>query len=168
MHALRQRQRGAALVVGLILLAVLTLLAIAGMNTASTELIMAGNEQFRQQAFQASEAGIERQLMTLAADMAPDSTPNPLEKDITLGTNVATHVTLHYWGEGSVQGHSADNFIGFHYEALSTGTSSRNASAMHWQGTYFVNQVGTEDVQRPGDVLLGGSGIITSKQLTAP
>jgi type IV pilus assembly protein PilX len=168
MHALRKRQRGAALVVGLILLAVLTLLAIAGMNTASTELIMAGNEQFRQQAFQASEAGIERQLMTLAADMPPDSSPNPREKDFTLGPNIATHVTLRYLGEGQVKNQSINSFIGFHYEAWSTGTSARNASAVHWQGTYFVNQAGTEGVQRPGDTLLGGAGIITSKQLTAP
>jgi type IV pilus assembly protein PilX len=53
-------QRGAALVVGLLLLLVLTLLAISGMNTSTLELVMAGNTQFYQNAFQASETGIER------------------------------------------------------------------------------------------------------------
>ena len=51
MRTSHARQRGAALVIGLILLLVLTLLAVTGMNTASTELIMAGNEQYRQNAF---------------------------------------------------------------------------------------------------------------------
>ena len=42
-----RRQDGAALVVGLILLLVLTLLAVSGMTTASLELQMAGNEQYQ-------------------------------------------------------------------------------------------------------------------------
>src|SRR5882672_11919751 len=62
----RQRQRGAALVIGLILLLLLTLLAVSGMNSASLEFIMAGNEQYRANAFQAAEAGIE-QSMALGA-----------------------------------------------------------------------------------------------------
>ena len=39
-------ERGAALVIGLVLLLILTLLAVTGMNTATTELVMAGNEQY--------------------------------------------------------------------------------------------------------------------------
>ncbi len=50
------RQRGAALVVGLILLVIVTLLAIGGMNTAALELIMSGNEQYRQKAFEAARS----------------------------------------------------------------------------------------------------------------
>src|ERR1041385_6487003 len=57
------RQRGAALVVGLLLLAVITLLAIAGMNSASVELVLAGNTQVQTKAFQAAEEGIEQQLV---------------------------------------------------------------------------------------------------------
>ena len=34
-------------------------LAVSGMRSASEELIMAGNEQYRQNAFQGAEAGIE-------------------------------------------------------------------------------------------------------------
>jgi type IV pilus assembly protein PilX len=58
------RQEGAALVVGLILLLVLTLLAISGMTTASLELQMAGNEQYQERAFQAADAGIEQAMST--------------------------------------------------------------------------------------------------------
>jgi type IV pilus assembly protein PilX len=149
MHPPRNRQRGAALVVGLILLAVLTLLAISGMNTASTELVMAGNEQYRQQAFQASETGIERELLILS-DIAPGS--GPVKKDIDLGSNAKLNVLITYRGEGSVQNHST-NFVGFHYDVRSNGTSSRNASALHWQGAYYVNQVGTDGTQRPMTLL---------------
>ena len=55
-------QSGAALVVGLILLLVLTLLAISGMTTASLELQMAGNDQYQERAFQFADAGIEQAI----------------------------------------------------------------------------------------------------------
>src|SRR5258705_8739691 len=58
--ARRSHERGAALVIGLILLLLLTLLAVSGMNSASLEFIMAGNEQYRANAFQAAEAGIQK------------------------------------------------------------------------------------------------------------
>ncbi len=57
-----KRQQGAALVVGLILLVVITVLAISGMNTATTELAMARNDQNYENAFQAAENGLERAL----------------------------------------------------------------------------------------------------------
>jgi hypothetical protein len=57
-------EAGAALVVGLILLLVLTLLAISGMTTASLELLMAGNAQYQERSFQAADAGIEQALAT--------------------------------------------------------------------------------------------------------
>ena len=49
--ALRGKQRGATLIVGLILLMVLTVLGVSGMNTSRMEVRMAGNTQFRQDAF---------------------------------------------------------------------------------------------------------------------
>jgi hypothetical protein len=57
-----RRESGAALVVGLILLLVLTLLAISGMTTASLELQMAGNEQYQTRAFEAADAGVEQAM----------------------------------------------------------------------------------------------------------
>ena len=54
----RSRQRGAALVVALVLLMILTVLGISGMTTATLQLTMAGNAQFHQQAFQAAETGL--------------------------------------------------------------------------------------------------------------
>ncbi len=53
------RQCGAALIVGLILMMVLTLLAISTMRTSTLELAMAGNAQHHQQAIQLAETGIQ-------------------------------------------------------------------------------------------------------------
>ena len=49
-----QTQRGAALVVGLVLLLVITMLAVTSMNTSTVQLMMAGNKQFSESAFQAA------------------------------------------------------------------------------------------------------------------
>ena len=56
------KQSGAALVVGLVLLVVITVLAISGINTATTELAMARNHQNYEDAFQAAETGLEQAL----------------------------------------------------------------------------------------------------------
>ena len=56
------KQNGAALVVGLILMVVISVLAISGMNTATTELAMARNDQNYENAFQAAETGLETAL----------------------------------------------------------------------------------------------------------
>src|SRR3546814_2483279 len=56
---LSRKQAGAAVGVGLILLCVGTVLAISGMNTATTELAIARNDQNYENAFQAAETGLE-------------------------------------------------------------------------------------------------------------
>ena len=55
-----RKQSGAALIVGLLLLVVITVLAVSGMSTATTELAMARNDQNYENAFQAAETGLER------------------------------------------------------------------------------------------------------------
>ncbi|WP_019591513.1 PilX N-terminal domain-containing pilus assembly protein [Thioalkalivibrio sp. ALE20] len=54
----KQHQQGAALVVGLILLVVITLLAVAGMQNTVLQERMAGNMHDRNLAFQQAEAGL--------------------------------------------------------------------------------------------------------------
>lgn len=63
----RPAQRGAVLVVSLILLAVLTLLGVTAMNTTSMEERMAANTQEGLRAFQLAEAGLTRAYDTAAA-----------------------------------------------------------------------------------------------------
>lgn len=137
-----ERQRGAALVVGLILLLVLTLLAITGMNTATTELVMAGNEQFRHNAFNSAEAGLEEALADL--DTVPqDGVPVTVEAAVE-GSDTDTYETdsIYLGDDLNITGYSAGKFVGFHYEIVSTGRSARNAAAEHTQGAYVIQNSG--------------------------
>lgn len=130
-------QGGAALVVGLVLLVILTLLAISGMTTATTELTMAGNEQYQAAAFQASETGIEQTISGgrfntgAAVTVAPYDLPN----DSKVGT-----VTVPRGSSGPPAGYTYGEFGAEHFEIQSTGTATRNASATHTQGLWIIVQ----------------------------
>jgi type IV pilus assembly protein PilX len=141
MNVPRHEQRGAALVVGLVLLLILTLLAISGMNTATTELTMAGNEQYQTRAFQAAETGIERAITTAVL--------NPVDDEETLAAVLddgdgdadnddSFDATIVPRGVSMVPNYSLGEFHAEHFEITSDGTSLRNASATHTQGLYLV------------------------------
>lgn len=145
-------QRGAALVVGLILLAVITLLAVVGMNIANTELAASTSEQLRLRAFNAAETGVEARIQTLRNDATTSSTPDvraavAVENSPTsTSTGTATDyytTTTQYRGEGSILSrYSIGTFVGFHYSIQSTGSSSRSSAAIHTVGAYIVNGIG--------------------------
>ncbi len=146
-YAIRPRgdQRGAVLVVGLILLMVLTVLGVSSMNTATLELVMAGNAQSHQQAFQAAETGIdisiaERNFNTFAPAVVPvtnfgggyynteavstfmENTPVPND---AFSMGVST---------GSVQA--------FHFDVVAIGRGPGNAVSTHNQSFYIVGPGG--------------------------
>src|SRR5262250_972261 len=92
MSTLRTRQRGAALVMGLILLVVITLLAVVGMKIANTELAGATSEQLRMRACNAAETGLETRIQALALTANTSTVPDvvaaqPVENS---PTNTAT------------------------------------------------------------------------------
>ncbi len=60
-------ERGAALVIALLLLVVSTLLATTGMRTSIAELWMAGSEQFHRRAVEAASAGVEAGIARVRA-----------------------------------------------------------------------------------------------------
>jgi type IV pilus assembly protein PilX len=141
-RTLNRREQGAALVVGMVLLLVLTLLAVSGMNTASTELVMAGNEQFQENSFQAAEMGIEQGLRNgafnpstpseaIAATTVPGTTYDSYVGSITPqpGVNMP---------QGAMWGNRLDSFSTFHFEIQSTGQSARNAQTTHTQGLFVI------------------------------
>jgi Tfp pilus assembly protein PilX len=168
------RQRGAALVVGLLLLLVLTLLGISGMTTASNELQMAGNEQYQERAFQAADAGVERAIQAGVYDTtatigtyAPSADPN-LPPTPQRGSGVAgcmqtiasdgsvsdTEDCYEYFmrfeeqtGTTPVPGGAANaDLQAYHFVVDAYGTSNRGAVAHLTQGFYIVGA--TAD---PGD-----------------
>jgi type IV pilus assembly protein PilX len=136
-----KNQRGAALVIGLVLLLILTLLAITGMNTATTELVMAGNEQFRRAAVMASTAGIEEAIADIGAvPTIPGAAPTQI-LNVPAGvaaTDRFTTSTRYIGEETGLPQSSVDRFVGLHYEIESTGSSARNARDRQVQGVFVV------------------------------
>lgn len=136
-----RRERGAALVVALLLLLVITLLAVTGMNSAAVELIMAGNEQHRQNAFQAAETGIEQTIVTggfvpAAADEVQNNVAVPGSSTDTYSTTL--HSDLGGAAQPAVWGNSWNSFSTYSFTITSTGsflgTSVRSAQSTHSQG----------------------------------
>lgn len=134
-----QRQQGAALVVGLLLLLVLTLLAVSGMNSASLEFIMAGNEQYRSNAFQAAEGGIE-QSMSLGV-FNPGSPAQALNGAPTATDTWTATLTPQLLGVPlpAMWGNSWNSFSTYHFEITSTGSSTRGARAINLQGVAVIS-----------------------------
>lgn len=149
------KQRGAALVVGLIMLVVLTILAITGMNVASTELVMAGTEQDRVRAFSAAETGVER------AARALDDVPATPGSEVTVAAtdvdgsslNAATgdateryETTTRFRGGSQIcPNSSTQDVVSFHFEIESEGTAARGATSTHNQGVYLCNVTGGQE-----------------------
>ncbi|MEL7537460.1 MAG: pilus assembly PilX N-terminal domain-containing protein [Pseudomonadota bacterium] len=138
---MRRKQQGAALVVGMILLMVLTVLAISGMNTATTELALAQNTQYFENAFQAAESGIEEALSRPDTDW--DQTANGVTipvRYITPTTSVETSVVFQIAGPVLEvdRPSSLNTFEALHYDATASAEAARGATAQHRQGFYNI------------------------------
>ncbi len=141
-----RNQSGAALVVGLVLLVVITVLAISGMNTATTELAMARNDQNYEYAFQAAESGLEQAMAQGLFDTTANTTTS---RTINLHDTVTTVIIFEgstivpdrAFSLGAGSGISAH-----HFNAIATaksrrdpgGTTDRDSSAVHSQAFYVV------------------------------
>lgn len=141
-----KKQQGAALIVGLVLLVVITVLAISGMNTATTELAMARNDQNYEYAFQAAETGLENILGSGTFDTAGAAA---VTKIINTHDSVTAQVDYEDWSIvpdkafslGSGSGVSAYHFIATATAASlrdPNGTTDRDAGAVHTQAFYVV------------------------------
>lgn len=142
----RKAQQGAALIMGLLLLVVITILAVSGMNTATTELAMARNDQNYESAFQAAETGLENALsqgrfntiggtdLTQTVSYHESVTSSIAFEDSTLVPDRAFSL-----GAGS-------GIAAYHFLATSTAVSARapgsitdrDSSAVHTQAFYVV------------------------------
>ena len=93
---------------------------------------MAGNEQYRQNAFQGAEAGIEQAMNTGTYDGITVDTVNG-----TVGTTPYTATISPQFGGAAftgVSGSSSEAAAGIFYEIASRGTSTRGAQVTTWQG----------------------------------
>jgi len=142
----RNRQQGAALVIGLLLLVVITVLAVSGMNTATTELAMARNDQISENTFQAAETGLEQALAQGRFNTAGNVT---LTQTVT--TNESFTATIQYEDSTLVPDRAFSLGVGtgisaYHFIATSQAesrrlpgqTTDRDATARHTQAFYIV------------------------------
>ena len=142
------RQRGASLIIGLILLLVLSVLAVSTMGSASLELAMTGNRQFGENAFQMAETGVERSI-----NSGPFNTSVPTVLPLTavadpsgrqFGTFQAT-TQFQVDTPPPAGGFSLGNGSGFrayHFQTQSDGASARNAAERHTQEFYVIGPGG--------------------------
>lgn len=84
-----RRQRGATLIVTLVMLIMLTLFAISAMNTSTTNLQVVGNMQMRHEGLRATQEAIEATLSTTRFLNTPlDAVANPCGVQNTLCTDL--------------------------------------------------------------------------------
>jgi len=132
----RDAQRGATLVVGLVLLLVLTVLGVSGMHTATMQITMAANMQFQQDAFQQTEDAIDIALGTLDY-----STDVPHIVNWTGDPDFDRRsVTTYRWYTDVPAGRAFSNgdFKAFHFDIQSVGRGPRNATSQTTQSFYVV------------------------------
>lgn len=139
MQRVHQRQQGAALVVGLILLVVLTILAVSGMLTSTMELRMVRNTQSQERAFQAAEVAVENALANpLFNTLVPEiqaPIPNPSSPGDQYEYRLAwTCTTLPGPGYGVGEG----GFMAYHFQVDAAGTGPDSATAQHTQGFFVI------------------------------
>ena len=141
----RGRQRGAVLVVGLILLMVITVLGISGMNTATLELTMAGNTQFHQEAFQAADTGLDISIaQSNFTTVAPAILPvTPLD-DGTYDTQAVSSFAENspVPDDAFSMGVNTGSVQAFHFDIVAVGRGPSNAISTHNQSFYIVGPGG--------------------------
>jgi type IV pilus assembly protein PilX len=148
--AIRRKQSGAALVVGLVLLVVVTVLAISGMNTATTELAIARNDQNYENAFQAAETGLELALSRGYYETLPELHLGRHEIDETDETGYSVNTVIRFENTTIVPDKAfslGSGMAAYHFTAEATAESTRvldgnendrDASAVHTQAFYII------------------------------
>lgn len=145
-----KRQRGAALVIGLVLLMVLTVLGVSGMSTATLELTMASNAQFSQDAFQAAETGIDLVIARRTFNTIPGDPGNVIPLTPLGDGSYAAQSVTGFQGTTPVPDIGFSAGVGtpgvvqaYHFDVVSIGTGPRNARSTHNQSFYVVGPGGT-------------------------
>lgn len=147
-HGMAHKQGGAALVVGLVLLVIITVLAVSGMNTATTELAIARNDQNSENAFQAAESGLEQAL-----SLGRYSTLGEVNLTQNINGNDKVDAQVEFEDTSAVPDGAFSLGVGsgisaYHFVATATAESKRagiagavtdrDAAAIHVQAFYVV------------------------------
>ena len=150
-----RRERGAVLVIALVLLLALTVLGVSTMSTAKMELRMAANNQFLENAFQLAETGLDTVLAQLNAGTIPPppattantcSAANAPIPVANLGGTYQTQVC--FTGDvadlgTSGSGSSMGKIRAYHFENSSQGLSQSRATSFHRMGMRVLGPDGS-------------------------
>jgi hypothetical protein len=134
----RCHQRGTTLVVGLMLLAVVTLLGLAGAGSARVELQLARNEQFRENATSAASAGIEYAIRQIVITPEPAAVPARVNAQLP-GTTDRFEADVRFVGyEPGLPRAAGAALAGAHFAIISTGYSAGRATDRQRAGVMLV------------------------------
>lgn len=140
----RRQQRGAALVIGLILLLVMTVLAVASMSSATMGLQMTVNAQSANGAFQAAEQAISATMETYLPDTTVAEIDLPDIDVATSGARVATQVRFDAVNgctevpDGGFSLGEGVAFKAYHFDVTSRAEAGRGGSVEAAQSYYVV------------------------------
>jgi type II secretory pathway component PulK len=121
----KRGQHGATLVVGMILLALVSMLGLAGAGTAHIELRVAQNERFRENAALAASAGIEYAIGRIVTTPDPATLTATFDGAMPDSSDRYSVVTRLAGFELALPQEEGSLAAGAHFEILSTGRSGR-------------------------------------------
>ena len=140
-------ESGVALVVALVLLTAVTVVAVSAMNTATLQIVMAGNIAAYDRAFQAAATGID--LALAQGDFSVES-PGALPLT-TFDDGAATEAAIVFSESTPVPGAAFSLGEGstgpqaLHFEIRAVGTGPRNAISTQRQGFYVLGPADRAD-----------------------
>jgi Tfp pilus assembly protein PilX len=123
----KHHARGTALIVGLILLSLVTVLSLASASTARIEARLAQNGRFRENAISAASGGLELAIHRLANTADPTVVPPTLNASLPQSADRFEALTRFVGFELSLPQDAAARVVGAHFEIVSTGYSARRS-----------------------------------------
>ena len=143
--SIRNQQSGAALIVGLILLAILTLLTATSMNSSTVSLRMADNIKQSNLAFQAAESGLQQAFfnggpLDLQGDevkgdkVRPDALQYSYDDPADQGATAITAIIETFYEDTFIATGYDDGTVAVHFELDGEGQASRGATSDQTMG----------------------------------
>ena len=134
---MRHRQYGATLVVGLMLLALVTLLSLAAAGSAHIARLLAQNDSFRENAASASSAGVEMAIRAIENSSSPTAVPARLSGRLPDASSWEVEIKFLGYEPGLPQEPPA-HLAGAYFEILSTGAAARRSIDRQRAGVLWV------------------------------
>ncbi len=149
------RQNGAALLVALVMIFMLSIMGISSMRGSTLERRMASNSIQTATTFQGAESTSELVLndpdnltrafevsnlnTLIAQDSDGEITPVELEVDLKQGIGLESTAQLRYVGESYAEGYSSNTFVALRFEVKGSSTAEAiRSKARVTQGAYRI------------------------------